>query len=125
VKLLLDTRVMLWLLARPEEIEASARKSVQDPENLAFASAVSAWEIEIKRALGKIRAPDDLAEQLRRSRITELPLRLHHVRVLRDLPNIHRDPFDRMLVAQAKADGLTLVTRDRRLRGYGVSVISA
>ena len=125
MKLLLDTHAMLWALARPEELASQARELVCDPANMVFASVVSAWEAEIKRALGKLKVPEDLSEQLRSSRISELALRLHHVRALRDLPPLHRDPFDRMLLAQAKADGLTLVTRDRRLRGYGVPLLRA
>jgi len=125
VKLLLDTHAMLWALARPQDLSTETRELVRDPSNIVFASVVSAWEAEIKRALGKLRVPEDLSDQLRHSRITELPLRLHHVRALRDLPSLHKDPFDRMLVAQAKADGLTLVTRDRRLRGYGVPLLPA
>ena len=125
MRLLLDTHVMLWALARPKELASPARDALRDPGNMVFASVVSAWEAEIKRALGKLRAPEDLSEELRRSRFTELALRLHHVRALRDLPSLHRDPFDRMLLAQAKADGLTLVTRDERLGDYGVPLLPA
>jgi PIN domain nuclease of toxin-antitoxin system len=82
---------------------------------------VSAWEIEIKRALGKLRAPDDLGAALLAVRFTELPLQLRHVAVLRTLPPLHRDPFDRMLVAQAQVDRLTLVTNDDTVRAYPIA----
>jgi PIN domain nuclease of toxin-antitoxin system len=96
-----------------------------DPNNVVMASAVSGWEIELKRALGKLDAPDDLEEQLARSRIVELPLRLRHLGGLSRLPSIHRDPFDRILAAQAAVDGLTLVTRDRRLSEYPIKTLRA
>jgi len=83
-------------------------------------SVVSAWEMEIKRALGKLQVPDDLATQLKHLRFLELPLQFRHVQRLRKLPKLHRDPFDRMLVAQAMVDGLTLVTRDRNVLAYPV-----
>jgi PIN domain nuclease of toxin-antitoxin system len=125
VKLLLDTHVLLWALGRPQRIRAETRRRIEQPDRFVFVSVVSAWEIEIKRALGKLRAPLDLTAQLTRLRFTELPVRLRHVDALRDLPPLHRDPFDRMLVAQAGADGLTLVTADDRLRAYDVATLEA
>lgn len=125
MKLLLDTHVLLWALGRPQRIRAETRRRIEQPDRFVFVSVVSAWEIEIKRALGKLRAPLDLTAQLTRLRFTELPVRLRHVDALRDLPPLHRDPFDRMLVAQAGADGLTLVTADDRLRAYDVATLEA
>ena len=83
-------------------------------------SVVSAWEIEVKRALGKLTAPDDLERQLLEKRFAELELRFEHVRQLSTLPDLHRDPFDRMLVAQARAEDLTIVTADEQVRAYPV-----
>ena len=120
MNLLLDTHVLLWALASPERLGDETRRALESPANTVFASAVSAWEIEIKRNLGKLRAPTDLEAEARVVRVTELPLRFAHVRALARLPNLHRDPFDRMLVAQAVADDLTLVTHDRRLLDYPV-----
>ena len=125
MKLLLDTHVLLWCLSRPSALRADTRAKLEDPDNLVLVSTVSAWEMEIKRALGKLRAPPDLDEQLRLRRFTELPVYLRHVRTLRDLPPLHRDPFDRMLVAQALADDLTLVTHDKRVQRYPVACIPA
>jgi PIN domain nuclease of toxin-antitoxin system len=125
MKLLLDTHVLLWCLSAPNELATDTREKLQNPDNVVLVSAVSGWEMEIKRALGKLTAPSDLAEQLRRRRFIELPLHLRHVRALRDLPLLHRDPFDRMLVAQAAADDLALVSRDARLKRYPVPYVRA
>lgn len=125
MKLLLDTHALLWSLSDPDQLDAATRRRIESPENVVFASAVSVWEIEIKRALGKLRAPDGLAGEIARARMTELPLHVRHVERLRGLPSHHRDPFDRMLVSQALADGLTLVTRDAKMRGYGVTTLPA
>ena len=125
MKLLLDTHVLLWCLSRPSALRADTRAKLEDPDNLVLVSTVSAWEMEIKRALGKLKAPPDLEEQLRQRRFTELPVHLRHVRALRDLPPLHRDPFDRMLVAQALADGLTMVTHDKRVQRYPVACVPA
>ena len=95
------------------------------PDEVVFISAVSAWEIEIKRALGKLVAPDDLEVQARALRFTELPLHIRHVRAIATLPPLHRDPFDRMLIAQAVVDGLVLITADKAIRGYPVKTIQA
>ena len=123
MKLLLDTHVLIWCLSRPSALRADTRDKLEDPDNLVLVSTVSAWEMEIKRALGKLKTPPDLEEQLRQRRFTELPVHLRHVRALRDLPPLHRDPFDRMLVAQALADDLTLVSHDKRVQRYPVACI--
>jgi PIN domain nuclease of toxin-antitoxin system len=125
MKLLLDTHALLWTLGRPRQLRPQTRRRIERAETLVFVSVVSAWEIEIKRALGKLKAPDDLARQLERLRFALLDLRLRHVDALRALPPLHRDPFDRMLVAQALAEGLTLVTQDERLQAYRVATIRA
>ena len=88
-------------------------------------SVVSGWELEITRALGKLDAPDDLEDQLVQRRFTELPLRLRHVKALSQLPDLHRDPFDRMLVAQCLADELVLVSHDERVLSYPVNTLRA
>jgi PIN domain nuclease of toxin-antitoxin system len=123
--LLLDTHVLLWALSRPRDLSREVRARLESPANTVLVSVVSAWEIEIKRALGKLRAPHDLTVQLQRLRFTELPLHLRHVDFLRGLPELHRDPFDRMLVAQAMADDLTLVSADDRVLAYPVRTLRA
>jgi PIN domain nuclease of toxin-antitoxin system len=123
--LLLDTHVLLWCLSEPERLHPSAREQIESPDSNVWVSAVSGWEMELKRALGKLEAPDDLEAQLRERRFTELPLRLRHVEALRGLPPLHRDPFDRMLVAQCVADDLTLVTHDAQVLAYPIRTLPA
>ncbi len=118
MKLLLDTHALLWALGQPKKLSDQARSKIEDPDNVVLVSAVSAWEIEIKRALGKLSAPGDLPEQMRLARFSELPVQVRHVQTLRTLPDVHRDPFDRMLIAQAMTDDLTLVTNDRHIQAY-------
>lgn len=123
--LLLDTHVVLWSLSAPTRLRSETRKRIEAPDTVVFVSAVTAWEIELKRALGKLRAPHDLADQLRARRFQELPLRIRHIQALSALPALHRDPFDRALVAQAVADNLVLVTSDAQLRAYPVKTLAA
>lgn len=124
MRVLLDTHVLLWALdASP--LSAEAQRVVESTSSTVCVSAASAWEIGIKRALGKLRSPDDLEEQLRLARFVPLPVTVTHGLAVRDLPRLHGDPFDRLLVAQARLEGLTLVTRDARLAEYGVPVLAA
>lgn len=120
MKLLLDTHALLWALSEPRSLAPAALRQLERAESTVFVSAVSAWEMEIKRALGKLHTPDDLFLQMQRNRMFELPVHFRHIQRLRKLPPLHRDPFDRMLVAQALADDLTLVTRDRKILAYPV-----
>ena len=97
---------------------------LEDGRNEVRVSAVSAWEIELKRTSGRVEAPTDLAEALRENGFTEFPLTLRHVAALRDLPHHHDDPFDRMLIAQALVERLTIVTHDRAFEGYPVDQLA-
>jgi PIN domain nuclease of toxin-antitoxin system len=97
--------------------------AIADGANLVAVSAASAWEISIKRALGKLQAPDDLEAQLEASDFVALPITVADGLAAGSLPRHHDDPFDRMLVAQARANGLTVVTRDSRLARYGVDLL--
>jgi PIN domain nuclease of toxin-antitoxin system len=124
VRLLLDTHALLWWLA-DEGLTAEAREAIADPANLVAVSAASAWEISIKKALGKLTAPDDLAEQVRTGGFTPLPVSIAHGLAAGQLPRHHEDPFDRMLIAQAFAEQLTIVTRDKRFADYGVALLPA
>lgn len=123
--LLLDTHVVLWWLDDPELIAAPAREAIADGENDVFVSAASAWEVAIKTALGKLRSPDDLEAALEAAGFAALPITVRHALAVRDLPDVHQDPFDRILAAQARVEGLTLVTRDSRLGQYGEGVLTA
>lgn len=124
VRLLLDTHILLWWLGA-EPIREEARRAIANPRSTVFVSAASAWEIAIKRALGKLDAPDDLEQQLRRHRFASLPITVRDGLRAGALPDLHPDPFDRMLVAQAMNDELALVTRDERIAAYGVAVLQA
>jgi PIN domain nuclease of toxin-antitoxin system len=125
MNLLLDTHVLLWCLGAPDRLQRETRRKIEAPATVIFVSAVSAWEIEMKRSLGKLKVPADLEDQLQEKRFTELPVRMRHVHALRSLPSLHRDPFDRMLVAQAVADGLVVVTADEKVRAYPVRTLAA
>lgn len=124
MRLLLDTHVLLWWLA-DHALSEDARAAIADPISEVAVSAASTWEISIKKALGKLTAPDDLEERLRLGGFTPLPIRIDHATAAGELPRHHDDPFDRMLIAQAKIEGLTLVTRDGRLSGYDVALLTA
>lgn len=124
MRLLLDTSALLWWLA-DEGLAVQARDAIADPENLVAVSAVSAWEISIKKALGKLSAPDDLEHQVQAGRFTPLPVTFAHGVAEGQLARHHDDPFDRMLIAQAVAEGLTIVTRDKRFSDYNVALMPA
>jgi PIN domain nuclease of toxin-antitoxin system len=124
VRLLLDTHALLWWLA-DEDLTAPARDAIADPANLVVVSAASAWEISIKKALGKLTAPDDLEQQVQAGGFTALPISIAHAIAAGRLARHHEDPFDRMLIAQAIAEGLTIVTRDERFDDYGVALLPA
>ena len=124
MRLLLDTHALLWWLA-DEALTAQARDAIADPANLVVVSAASAWEISIKKALGKLAAPDDLEQQLQAGGLAPLPISIAHGVAAGQLPRHHEDPFDRMLIAQAFAEGLTIMTRDKRFDDYGVALLPA
>ncbi len=124
-RLLLDTHVLLRALADAPDLAPAIRDAITDSANEVFVSAASVWEIAIKRALGKLRAPDGMADLIEESGFTELVVTSFHAEQAGGLPMHHRDPFDRMLVAQAQAEGLSIVTADSRIPLYGVRTIAA
>jgi len=124
VRLLLDTHALLWWLA-DEGLTTEARDAIADPANLVAVSAASAWEISIKKALGKLAAPDDLEQQVQTGGFLPLPISIAHGVAAGQLPYHHEDPFDRMLIAQAHIEGLTIVTRDKRFDVYRVALLPA
>lgn len=125
MRLLLDTHALLWWLEDPALLDEPARRAVASENSLVFVSAASAWEIGIKQARGKLRCPDDLEEAVSVNRFQALPVTIRHGLLAGGLPPYHADPFDRMLVAQAQAEGLTLVTRDPALGQYEVATLAA
>lgn len=125
MNLLLDTCVLLWWLNDDPALSNKARNTIAEGHNVVFVSAASIWEIRIKQALGKLRLPKSFREVLERQPFMELPVTAEHAHAVFGLPDHHRDPFDRMLVAQAKAEHLALVTRDARIKRYAVTIIDA
>lgn len=122
MSLLLDTHVVLWWLVDDAELADEIKDRI-DHEPDVRVSAVTIWEIAIKQTLGKITAPADLPERVRGSGFRELPIDFTHAVVAGRLPQIHRDPFDRMLIAQARCEDLTLVTRDSYCQRYDVATL--
>src|SRR5438552_10823375 len=106
--LLLDTHVLLWWLDDPKQLSRQAKKAIQDGANSVYVSAAVAWEIAIKKALGKLDAPDDLEDVLAANRFLSLPITIPHALAVLALPNHHLDPFDRILIAQALHEGFRL-----------------
>lgn len=123
MRLLLDTHVVLWWLADDPALPAAAREAISNPGAEVLVSAASAWEIAIKKAAGRLEAPDDLLDALEANEFSTLPITAGHALAAGALPPHHADPFDRMLVAQAQAEGLTLVSVDTRLADYGVDLL--
>ena len=124
MSLLLDTHVVLWWLADAPELPDEIKDRL-DHEPDARISAATIWEIAIKQALGKITGPADLPERVLESGFRELPINSAHAIEAGRLPLIHRDPFDRILVAQARCEGLTLVTADPHSQQYEVAILPA
>jgi PIN domain nuclease of toxin-antitoxin system len=122
-RLLVDTHDLLWWLAGDRKLKAPVRAVLADPENLVFVSAASIWELRIKEALGKVELPDEFEETLDAQSFEHLSVTAAHAHALKGLALHHRDPFDRMLVAQASLEGLTIVSHDDALRAYGVPLI--
>jgi len=121
---LLDTHVVLWWMAgESERIGKRAREAFVAADARPVISAVSIWEVAIKRRLGKLDAPPDLLEQLERARVNLLPITARHGDRVGTLPMHHRDPFDRLLVAQAEIEQLPLATADDWIASYGVDVV--
>jgi PIN domain nuclease of toxin-antitoxin system len=119
LKILLDTHLFLWWLSNSPALPEQARTLISDRENTVFVSAVTFWEIRLKESLGKLRLPTDFEERVAAESFESLPLTAAQTRQAALLPWRHRDPFDRMLVAQAHAENLTLLTADDSVGAYG------
>ena len=119
MKFLLDTHLLLWWLSNRPLLSARARQLVGDPANTIFVSAVSLWEVWLKSSIGKLRVPSGFVQKLAAEPFGSLPLRAEHTPDVAMLEWHHRDPFDRMLIAQARSENLILLTADWALGAYG------
>ena len=124
---LVDTHIVLWLLAEPDRIPAAVRRTLADPVNTLLLSAAVVWEIAIKMSIGSYTLTEPLEDfvnrEVQRNELAILPVGIKHAAAVAQLPFHHRDPFDRMLIAQALADGLTLVTVDSNIKKYAVPIL--
>lgn len=129
MKLLLDTHVWLWSLTDPERLNEGAKTLVIDPSVEVFLSAASAWEIAIKAALGLLPLPEPAAQYVPRRMtdqgIAELPIAFAHALRVESLPGHHKDPFDRLIVAQAQLENCAVLSADQKLRAYDIRYIHA
>lgn len=125
MRLLLDTNVLLWWLDDAPRLSAEARAAIATPRNVAYVSAVTAWEITIKRALGKLEIPENWCDLVMAEPFRRLAITWEHAVDVGSLPDLHRDPFDRLLVAQARVEGLVLVTGDDVVMRYAVKALRA
>lgn len=127
MRLLLDTQAFIWAIAAPERLSERARLAMHDEVNEVFVSAATAWEIAIKARTGRIGVAGDpqffVPEQMKANGFSPLPVTISHALKVGDLPMIHKDPFDRLLVAQASVEDLGLVTADPQVRKYPVDTI--
>ncbi len=123
-RLLLDTHVFIWWRAEPSRLEVAARRTIAEAE-VVFVSAASAWEVGIKVALGRLRLPETMEAGVEASGFERLGIGFSHCERAAALPLHHRDPFDRMLIAQALVENLTLVTHDRQIEPYRLAVLWA
>ncbi|MGZ8164740.1 MAG: type II toxin-antitoxin system VapC family toxin [Methylobacter sp.] len=128
MKLLLDTHVFLWLNVEPEMLSMSARAACEDPGNSLYLSLASIWEIQIKQQLGKLQLESPWQQmintQQQENNLALLSIELPHIEALENLPAAHRDPFDRLIIAQALQEEMTVISVDSIFNNYPISVIS-
>lgn len=126
MRLLLDTHVLIWAASDPDRLAPAARQAILAPRNDLYVSPISIWEISIKQSLGRIDFPlDDIEGVLDALGLEVLAISVAHAVAAGSLPRHHNDPFDRMLVAQARCEGLRLVTADAAMRSYDVPLLQA
>lgn len=119
MRLLLDTHLILWWFDNSPQLPETALRLIAEPENTIFVSAASVWEMSIKQGLGKLELPEAFDKVLATSGFEMLAIQPGHARATKDLPLLHRDPFDRMLLAQATVERITLLTADAQVAKYG------
>jgi PIN domain nuclease of toxin-antitoxin system len=124
-RFLLDSHVLLWWLDGADRLAEPAMAAISEGDNDVIVSVATIWELTIKQASGKLRIDGDLRQQLREQWFDELPITGRHAAEVEALPPHHRDPFDRLLIAQARCEGLTIVTADQTMNDYDVPVLAA
>jgi PIN domain nuclease of toxin-antitoxin system len=127
MKILLDTHTFLWWIADDQKLSGRAREIISDGGNELFLSAAAGWEIAIKVQIGRLKLPEEpirfILDQMRINAIQSLPIQMNHALHVSTLPQHHRDPFDRLLIAQAQLEGLPVLSSDHQLGNYQVEVI--
>ena len=123
MRYLLDTHVLLWSVSDAKQLCLSTRKIIESPDHIIFVSLVSLWELKIKESIGKVSLPKDFYTGIERAGFELLNMNLEHIVALGNLPVHHRDPFDRMLIAQALSEQMTLISKDEDIQKYTVSLL--
>jgi PIN domain nuclease of toxin-antitoxin system len=123
MKILLDTHILIWWLSKASRLSQTEIDLITDSDNFIFVSAATAWEIAVKKMIGKLEAPDDLPVALAINNFLELPITIEHSQKLYQLPLHHNDPFDRIMIAQAMSEDLTFMTRDAKIALYDIRIV--
>ena len=123
MRLLIDSQAFLWWAEASPALGTAARNAIADPANEVLISIAALWELTIKQSSGRLTLPDDLETMVTRQSFSVLSVSFVHLRHIGTLPRVHRDPFDRMMIAQALAEGIPIATGDRIFSGYGVQVV--
>ena len=120
---LLDTHRLLWWLSEPKKLTSPVVEAISNPDNDIFVSAVSAWEMTIKKRLKKLKAPNNLIETLSSKDLKQLPVLFEHILTFEKIKPLHNDPFDQLLIAQAKYEQMTIITSDKWIPKYKISTL--
>lgn len=123
MRLLLDTHTLIWGISEPEKLSKKTKELLSDVDNIILVSTASLWELQIKRSLNKIILPEDFIPQLQKNGYELLNISYKHIERLDEIPLIHRDPFDRMLIAQSMDENVPLITKDSEIAKYNVKII--
>ncbi len=123
MRYLVDTNIFIWWMEENKRLHKEQMNLLNDPQNQIFLSVASIWEIVIKQAKGKLKTPRDIGGGIKRSKFTMLPIETSHVLGVGKLPLHHNDPFDRLLISQAKVEKLTLITSDQKFKKYQLSLM--
>lgn len=124
MKVLLDSHIALWAMAAPKKLSQQSRKIIENGDTDIYVSSASVWELRLKESRGKLKIPENFETILLEENILELPIKWIHSKVSTELPEIHFNPFDRILIAQAITEDLVLVTQDQTIREYPVATLA-